>query len=249
MIGIAAIMLLAFLLVSCGSSDPQIEIRLAVASNFKAPAAEIVREFEKRTGRLVTVSLGSTGKHYAQISNGAPFDLFLAGDSERPERLEGEGIAVEGTRFTYATGKLVLWSADPGFVDDEGKVLESGEFSKIAIANPELAPYGRAAEEVLRKRGLWDRLANAVVRGENIGQTYQFVASGNAEMGFVSYSQIIGSDGDPEGSFWEVPRELYTPIEQQTVLLKETPGGREFLEFLASSDAKKIIRKYGYSTE
>jgi molybdate transport system substrate-binding protein len=229
---------------SCGTGLSGKELRIAVASNFKAPVTELVIRFQKKTGRIVTVTPGSTGKLYAQIRNGAPFGVFLAADSERPQLLEAEVAAAKGSRFTYAVGKLVLWSGEEGFVDPKGKVLEGDRFSKLAIANPALAPYGRAAEEVLRKRGQWDKLGDRIVRGDSIGQTFQFVSTGNAELGFVAYSQTIGKGG----SFWEVPQELYAPIEQQAVLLRDDGGAREFLEFLKSEEAKKIIRNYGYGT-
>lgn len=233
------------LFISACSSSLKPELRIAVASNFKAPAAEIVRAFEDRTGSNVTISLGSTGKLFAQISNGAPYDVFLAADSESPARIERDIPAASGSRFTYAVGKLALWSADPDLVDSEGEVLKTDRFSKLAIANPALAPYGKAAEEVLRKRGLWDGMQNKIVRGESIGQAFQFVSTGSAELGFVARSQADGR----EGSVWIVPQELYSPIEQQAVLLIEGPEAREFVRFLQSSEAKAIIRKYGYGTK
>ena len=240
----AAILFLtvSILLASCTTRQGARELRLAVASNFKAPAAALVTRFEKRSGRIVTIALGSTGKLYAQIDNGAPFDVFLAADAERPRLLEEKLQAANGTRFTYAVGKLVLWSPKEDGVDPEGAVLESGGFSRLAIANPSLAPYGKAAEEVLRKRGLWDKLRDRIVRGENIGQTYQFVYSGNAEIGFVALSQVK----DKSGSFWIVPQNLYTPIEQQAVLLSGDGDARRFLEYLKSDEARSIIRNYGY---
>jgi molybdate transport system substrate-binding protein len=237
------IVTLSLLFVACAPNDQNRELRIAVASNFKAPAAELVKRFQERTGRLVTITLGSTGKLYAQIDNGAPFDVFLAADEERPRLLEDKLKAAKGTRFTYAVGRLALWSPKENFVDPEGKVLESGAFTRLAIANPSLAPYGKAAEEVLRKRGLWEKISDKLVRGENIGQTFQFVSSGNAELGFVALSQVAGKGG----SFWEVPQELYTPIQQQAVLLKEEEGARAFLEFLKSDEAQAIMEKYGYS--
>lgn len=238
------LMVIALSVSSCETRPSETELRIAVASNFKAPASELVKRFQERTGRNVTITLGSTGKLYAQIRNGAPFAVFLAADAERPRLLEQEIPAAKGSRFTYAIGKLVLWSPDPELVDNEGKVLES-DFGKLALANPKLAPYGVAAEEVLRKKGVWDKVERRLVRGENIGQTFQFVSTGNAEIGFVALSQAKGKGG----SLWEVPHELYTPIEQQAVLLSGDEGAREFLEFLKSEEARKLIREFGYGTQ
>jgi molybdate transport system substrate-binding protein len=196
----------------------------------------------------VTLIFGSTGKHYAQIRNGAPFDAFFAADRRRPELLEEEGVALPGTRFTYALGKIVLWSPERGVVDPEARVLERGEFRHLAIANPKLAPYGKAAEEVLQARGVWARLRGRLVRGENVGQAFQFVKSGNAELGFVAYSQLKRANQPIEGSLWNVPRALYTPIEQQAVLLKDSVAARGFLSFVRSDEALTIIGDYGYQT-
>lgn len=241
---LAAVLVAALLLIpACGPASTDPELRIAVASNFKEPASELVKRFQERTGRNVTVTVGSTGKLYAQIRNGAPFAVFLAADAERPALLEKQIPAAAGSRFTYAVGKLVLWSPDTNLVDGEGKVLES-DFGKLAIANPKLAPYGAAAEEVIRKKGLWKKIESRLVRGENIGQTFQFVSTGNAELGFVALSQAK----DREGSLWEVPNELYTPIEQQAVLLSGDEGAREFFEFLKSEEARELIRSYGYDT-
>ena len=224
------------------------EIRVAVASNFAAAARSIVERFEAATDHEVTLAFGSTGKHYAQIENGAPFDAFLAADIRRPELLEVEGLALPGSRFTYAVGKLLLWSHEPGYVDSEGEVLERGVFRHLAIANPKLAPYGKAAQEVLQARGLWEELGGRLVRGENIGQTFQFVSSGNAELGFVAYSQVKRPRQPIEGSYWEVPEALYAPIEQQAVLLRENQAARAFLSFVRGDEAVKIIRDFGYET-
>ena len=224
------------------------EIRVAVASNFKDAITLIAERFETGTGHEVTLIFGSTGKHYAQIRNGAPFDAFFAADKHRPERLEREGIALPGSRFTYALGKVVLWSPRVGYVDPHGTVLERGEFQHLAIANPRLAPYGKAAEEVLRARGLWAPLAGRLVRGENISQTYQFVKSGNAQLGFVAYSQVKRPNLTIEGSVWSVPQALYTPIEQQAVLLRDTAVARSFLSFVRGDAASTIIREFGYDS-
>lgn len=224
------------------------EIRLAVATNFGDAIKAIAGRFEERTGHKVTLSFGSTGKHYAQIRNGAPFDAFFAADVERPQRLEQEGVALAGSRFTYSIGKVVLWSPRPGLVDADGRVLEQGTFSYLAIANPKLAPYGLAAQEIMQARGVWESLQRRMVRGEDIGQTFSFIKSGNAELGFVAYSQVKKPGQPVEGSLWEVPQSLYTPIEQQAVLLKDKAAARDFLAFVKSDEAQEIIRAYGYGT-
>ena len=206
----------------------------------------LASDFEKNSGHKVKLVFGSTGKHYAQIHNGAPFDIFFAADIKRPRLLEEEGIAIPGSRFTYAKGKLILWSPMPNYVDSEGEILRHGSFEHLAIANPNLAPYGRAAREVLQSRGLWDQMKHKSVRGENIGQAFQFVSSGNAELGFVAFSQVKNIDEPIEGSYWEVPQSLYTPIEQQAVLLKDNEAGRSFISYIKSKPALKIIRNHGY---
>lgn len=224
------------------------EIRVAVASNFAEAARTLADAFHQRTGHQVRLSVGSTGKHYAQIHHGAPFEVFLAADAKRPTLLEKEGLTVPGSRFTYAVGQLVLWSPDPNFVDAQGAVLDSRTFRHLAIANPRLAPYGRAAVEVLQHRGLWDDLQRRFVRGENIGQTFQFVVSGNAELGFVAASQLILDDGVRAGSYWRVPPELHSAIVQQAVLVKSEPIAIAFLAFLRSEEGKSIIHRFGYET-
>ena len=223
-------------------------IRVAVASNFSKPIEAIAARFEDHTGHRLILVFGSTGKHYAQIINGAPFELFLAADMQRPKLLEQQGIAIAGTRFTYARGRLVLWSPRNNYVDAEGKILESGEFRHLAIANPKLAPYGMAAQEVLESRGLWKSLQQRLVRGESIGQAYQFVSSGNAELGFVAYSQINQPNLINTGSYWVIPQTLYEPIEQQVVLLKENTVARDFLSYMQKQEIKKIIFQYGYDS-
>lgn len=224
------------------------EIRVAVASNFINTIKSIAENYENSTGQKVTLIFGATGKHYAQIKNGAPFDAFFAADIYRPKLLEDEGVALPGSRFTYAIGKLILWSPKVGFVDSEGKLLKEKNFRHLAIANPKLAPYGKAAQEVLRDRGLWGALKGRMVRGENIGQTFQFVKSGNAELGFVAYSQVKRPGHPVEGSFWEVPQSLYSPIEQQAILLKDKEAARAFLSFMKNDESLDIIRGYGYDT-
>jgi molybdate transport system substrate-binding protein len=222
------------------------EIRIAVATNFASAMSELVGVYEAASEHTVIVSTGSTGAHYAQIKNGAPFELFFAADALRPALLEDEGRAIRGSRFTYAVGRIALWSPREDYVDGEGRVLETAGFRHVAIANPELAPYGAAAREVLEGRGLWDRLRDRLVQGQDIGQTYSFVYSGNAELGFVAYSQIARRDGRIDGSFWLVPESLHEPIEQQAVALEDVTAAREFLEFVKSPQARAIIRSYGY---
>lgn len=234
------------------------DLRVAVASNFTVAAEALADRFGVVSGHRVVLVSGSTGKLYAQILNGARLDAFLAADSRRPELLERHGLAVAGSRFTYARGRLALWSPRPGYVDAAGSVLDAGGFRHLAIANPRLAPYGRAARETLEGRQLWTTLAGRVVQGENIAQAFQFVASGNAELGFVAYSQVIaaGQVGAVEqsgraersltGSLWLVPRDLYTPIDQQAVLLSDFEPSRQFLSFLAGEEAGALLESYGY---
>lgn len=219
-----------------------VEIRAAVASNFAPTLRQLADEFEKINGHRIVLVTGSTGKHYAQIRNGAPFDLYFAADTERPQRLESEGLGVMGSRFTYAIGRLVLWSPQLELVDEGGGILKRGGFRYLAIANPKLAPYGRAAKEFLRQQGLWAGLKGRMVRGENIGQAFQFVMSGNAELGLVASSQSSGKGG----SHWEVPQSSYSPIEQQALLIRANPISRDFLAFVQSDQGKSIIRAAGY---
>ena len=224
------------------------EIRVAVASNFIGAAKSIAEQFQARTDHIVTLISGSTGKHYAQIRNGAPFDVFFAADARRPELLEQEGLALPGSRFTYAVGRLVLWSPLEGLVDPEGEVLGEGDFRHLAIANPKLAPYGKAAWEVLQARGLWRGLQGRVVRGENIGQTFQFVVSGNAELGFVALSQLQRPGHSAAGSFWLLPQALYAPIRQQALLLSSNQAAQDFMDFVKNTESRAIIRAHGYDT-
>ena len=224
------------------------EIRIAVASNFASTMAEIAGHFERQTGHRITLVSGSTGKHYAQIRNGAPFQLFFAADSERPQRLEAEGLAVPGSRFTYAIGRLVLWSPRADYVDPEGAVLDRGDFRHLALANPKLAPYGRAAREVLQKRGRWESMQDRLVRGENVGQAFQFVRSGNAELGFVAWAQLVMNGTTPDGSWWIVPEALHAPIEQQAVRLGDDAAARDFVAFVRTAGTQAIIRAHGYGT-
>jgi molybdate transport system substrate-binding protein len=227
------------------------EVRVAVASNFAAPMERIVSQFEKDSGHKVNVSLGSSGKFYAQIKGGAPFDVLLAADEAIPKQLQQEKLAVEGSRFTYAIGRLVLWSAQPGFVDAKGAVLNNGNFNKLAIADPKLAPYGMAAKETLEKLVMWNAMQRKLVKGENITQTYQFVATENSELGFIALSQIMRDGKVSEGSWWLVPSDMHKPIRQSAVLLtgaKDKVAAQAFLNFLKTEHAKKVMRGFGYES-
>ena len=241
-----------FLLVLLAGLSPAVaaaEAVVAVAANFTAPAQRIAAEFEQHSGHKLRLSFGSTGKFYSQIVHGAPFDVLLAADSATPQRLATEGRAVAGSGYTYAPGKLVLWSAQPGVVDAGGEVLRHGRFARLAIANPKLAPYGAAAQQALVNLGLWDALAPKLVTAENIAQTYQFIATGNAELGFVALAQIRDRD-KAAGSWWRVPDPLYAPIRQDVVLLAHGAGNdaaRAFLDYLHGAPARAVIRDFGYS--
>jgi molybdate transport system substrate-binding protein len=225
------------------------EIQVAVAANFTAPMQQIAAQFEKDSGHKAVLSFGATGKFYAQIVNGAPFELLLAADDETPARLEKEGQGVAGSRFTYAIGKLVLWSADPALVDGKGEVLKTGNFKHLAIANPKTAPYGAAAVETLSKLGLLASLQPRFVQGENISQTQQFIVTGNAELGFIALSQVIKDGKIGAGSAWTVPANLYEPIRQDAVQLakgKDKPAAAALLAYLKGDKAKAIIKTFGY---
>jgi len=225
------------------------EVSVAVAANFTAPMQKIAQVFEQETGHKAVLAFGSTGNFYAQIKNGAPFQILLAADDETPARIEKEGLGVAKSRFTYATGKLVLWSKQAGLVDGKGDVLRSGKFERIAIANPKLAPYGLAALETLNKLGLLQGLQPKFVQGENITQTYQFIATENAPLGFVALSQVFAEGRLKEGSAWIVPSNLHKPIQQDAVLLnggQDNPAAAALLSFLRSDKVKGIIRSFGY---
>ncbi len=225
------------------------EVRAAVASNFSAPMERIAELFRQESGHAVKVSLGSTGKFHAQIRGGAPFDVLLAADDATPKKLEQEGLAVAGSRFVYAQGRLALWSAQPGFVDAKGAVLGKGDFSKLAIADPRLAPYGMAAKETLEKLTMWNAMQRKLVKGESITQAYQFVATENAELGFVALSQIMHDGKVRGGSHWLVPQEMHKPIRQGAVLLsgaQDAEAARAFLAFLKGDKARVVIRSFGY---
>ena len=224
-------------------------VQVAVAANFTAPMNAIAADFEKDTGHKISLSFGATGKFYAQIKSGAPFDVFLSADDETPRKLEQEGDAVPGTAFTYATGRLVLWSAKPGFVDAQGQVLKTGIFNKLAMASPKLAPYGAAAMETLTRLGLQDTLSAKFVQGESIGQTFSFVSSGNAELGFVALSQVMQQGQIKSGSAWVVPSSLHSSLRQDAVVLKHGKGNSAaaaLIAFLKIEKSRKVIRSFGY---
>lgn len=222
------------------------EVKVAVAANFTEPAKVIAERFKARTGHDAILSFGSSGQIYAQIANGAPFEVFLSADRERPEKAEAEGLAVGGSRFTYALGRLVLFSRTPGLADGRGAVLKSGRFQKLAIADPKVAPYGVAAVETMKRLGAYDALQPKLVQGTSIAQAYQFVDTGAAELGFVALSQVVAMKG---GSRWLVPAADHAPIDQQAVLLKAgagDPAAQAFMAFLKGPEARKIIKTYGY---
>lgn len=244
--------LLIVLTLACTAPAMSDEVQVAVAANFTAPMKAIAAAFEKDTGHKAQLAFGSTGKFYAQIKNGAPFQILLAADDETPARLEKEGMAVAGSRFTYAIGTLVLWSARAGFVDDKGAVLAKGEFAHLALASPKLAPYGAAAMETLTKLGLAGKLQAKIVQGENIGQTYQFAATGNAELGFVALSQVMKDGKLVSGSAWIVPAAMHAPIRQDVVILASGKGNsaaEALMKYLGSAKAKALIKAYGYAVE
>lgn len=222
---------------------------VAVASNFTKPMTEIAAEFEKATGHTAQLSFGSSGKFVAQIENGAPFDVFLAADDKNSLKLQQANLAIAESRFTYALGKLVLWSDTTNYVDEKGEILAKGDFKHIALADPKLAPYGAAAVDVLKNKNLLDKLQPLFVLGENIAQTHQFISTGNAELGFVAMSQVSENGKITSGSAWIVPQTFYTPIKQEAILL--TSGAENFaakalLDYLKSAPALAIIKKYGY---
>jgi molybdate transport system substrate-binding protein len=223
---------------------------VAVAANFTKPMNEIAIAFEQETGHVAKLSFGSSGKFVTQIENSAPFEVFLSADNESPAKLQKGGFAVAKSDFTYAIGTLVLWSASPNVVDEQGQVLNKGDFKHIALADPKLAPYGVAAIEVLKSKKLLEKLTPLFVQGENIAQTYQFVSTGNAELGFVALSQVIDDKGKiSAGSAWLIPENLYAPLKQDAVLLSKgesNPAAVALLKFLKSKSALAIIKKYGY---
>ena len=222
------------------------EAHVAVAANFASPLKALGEAFARQTGHKLVASAGSTGKLYAQIRNGAPFDVFLSADDVAPKRLEDDKLAAPGSRFTYALGRLVLWSSHDGLVDPAGDVLKGGRYRRLAMANPRLAPYGAAAQQVMERLGVWRAVQGKVVQGENIAQTFQFVASGNADLGFVALAQL---DAAGTGSRWIVPSALHTPIRQDAVVLRRAAGNaaaRAFAEYLRGAEARQRIRAFGY---
>jgi molybdate transport system substrate-binding protein len=226
------------------------EVMVAVAANFTAPMQKIAQVFEQDTGHTVKLVFGSTGKFYAQIKNGAPFAVLLSADDETPARLEKEVLAIAGTRFTYATGRLALWSKQANTVDDKGEVLRGNSFNKLAIADPKLAPYGAAAMEVIQHLGVQAHVVPKLVQGESIGQTYQFVSTENAQLGFVALSQISFDGRITQGSAWVVPQSMHIPLKQDAVLLsagKDNAAAIALLKYLQADKAKTMMRQYGYA--
>ena len=246
-IGTRLAALTAVLFVALGAALPALadDVPVAVAANFTEPVKAIAAAFTARTGHHVTLSFGSSGQFYTQITQGAPLQVLLSADAERPQRLEREGLGVPGSRFSYAIGQLVLYSKTPGLADGAG-VLKSGRFAKLAIADPSAAPYGVAAIQTMTRLGVYAALQPKIVKGSSITQAFQFVDSGAAELGFVALSQVIDQPG---GSRWLVPAALHAPIDQQAILLfagQKKPAARAFLQFLKSPEALAIIKRYGY---
>ena len=237
---------LALATLHAAQADP---VSVAVAANFTAPMQKIASAFEADTGHKAELSFGATGKFYAQITNGAPFQVLLSADDTTPARLEREGKAVARSRFTYAIGTLVLWSAQPGYVDAQGAVLKTGDFKHLAIANPKVAPYGAAALQVMDQLGATAAVQPRLVQGENIAQAFQFVATGNAQLGFVALSQVMADGKLTSGSAWQVPASLHDPIRQDAVLLtpgKDSTAAAALLAYLRGDKARAVIRSYGY---
>lgn len=242
-------LLLVSLVICSTSTSWSEELNLAVASNFAAPMQLLETDFESRTGHDLQVSFGSTGSLYAQIVNGAPFDVFLSADQATLDVLQNAELLVDGSRFTYAVGGLILWSADENLVDEDLDVLADDDFSHIAIANPELAPYGQAALDVIVVLGLAEQVSDKLVTGENISQAFGFVSTGAAELGFVALSQVMRDGEVTSGSYWMVPRDIYSPILQDAAVLTkaaENSATAEFVEYLRSQEAAQIIRSFGY---
>ena len=246
---VKSVIALSFLLLYSLSTSAA-TVLVAVASNFTKPMNELAEAFNKATGHEANLAFGSSGKFVAQIENDAPFEVFLSADEKNPKKLEESGKAVANTRFTYAIGRLVLWSVKTGYVDDQGQILSKGGFKHIALADPKLAPYGLAAEVTMKNLGVLDKLQPLFVLGDNISQTLQFISSSNAELGFIALSQVIGKDGKiSEGTGWVVPDNLHNPIRQDAILLKKgepNPAAMALLNFLKTVEAKEITRTYGY---
>lgn len=225
------------------------EVQVAVAANFTAPIQAIAKDFEKDTGHKLIASFGATGQFYAQIKNGAPFEVFLSADDTTPEKLENEGETVKGSRFTYAIGTLALWSPKAGYVDDKGEVLKKNDYKHLSIANPKAAPYGLAATQVLAKLNLTEATNGKLVEGQNITQAFQFVSTGNAELGFVALSQIYKDGKVSKGSAWIVPADLHDPIKQDAVILnkgKDNAAAKALVDYLKGPKAAEVIKSFGY---
>nr|WP_314525958.1 molybdate ABC transporter substrate-binding protein [uncultured Pseudomonas sp.] len=225
------------------------EVQVAVAANFTAPVQALAADFEQDTGHKLVAAYGATGQFYAQIKNGAPFEVFLSADDSTPQKLEAEGDTVKGSRFTYAIGTLALWSAKEGYVDSKGEVLSKNQYQHLSIANPKAAPYGLAATQVLAKLGLTDQVKAKLVEGQNITQAYQFVSTGNAELGFVALSQIYKNGKVTGGSAWIVPADMHDSIKQDAVILnkgKDNPAAKALVEYLKGPKAAAVIKSYGY---
>lgn len=243
-------MCLATMVAVCVSTMAQAdEVQVAVAANFTAPIQAIAADFEKDTGHTLVAAYGATGQFYTQIKNGAPFEVFLSADDTTPQKLESEGDTVKGSRFTYAVGTLALWSAKEGYVDAKGAVLKKNEYQHLSIANPKAAPYGLAATQVLAKLGLTEQVKSKLVEGQNITQAYQFVSTGNAELGFVALSQIYKDGKVSSGSAWIVPGQMHDPIKQDAVILnkgKDNPAAKALVDYLKGPKAAAVIKSYGY---
>ena len=233
---------------TCGLACPTLlagQFAIAVANDFDFTLEELTREFERYSGHEVTIVPGPSSRHYGQIINGAGYDIFLSDDSTRPEILERENKTIPGSRFTYAFSRLVLWSVDNRPLSPE--VLREKNFHLLALTNPRLSAYGRAAQEALETLSAWDSLQDKLLFGENVGQTYQFAISGDADLALIAFSQIVYGQYMQAGSYWLIPEAWYTPIEQQGVLLTESPAAREFLDYLQSDQARQIIQGNGFS--
>lgn len=243
-------MVALWLMIAGAAMARSAQVTVAVAANFVETLEHLRPEFESTSGHSLRMVVGSTGKLYAQIINGAPFDVFLSADQERPQRLEEAGLVVPASRFTYATGKLILWSAEASRdLTNGAQALRAADFRRLAIPNPELAPYGAAAREVLRKMGLWQKLQGRIVMGENVGQTYSLVASGNAEIGFISQSSYLSKNVKQSGVFWVPPISDHAPIRQDAVILKRASGNAAapaFAAFLKGGSALKVLTRFGY---
>ncbi len=241
----AALVPVLILLLWSAAATHAAELRIAVAANFAVPAEAIAKAFETESGTKVSMSSGSSGALFAQITQGAPFSVFLSADAARPERLESQGLGVAGSRFTYALGRLVLWSRDQDLITGNGSVLRTGSYTHLAIANPATAPYGAAAMDVLAALGATHAVGDRLVTGQSVAQAFGFVESGNAELGFVALSQVQNAG---EGSRWLVPESLYTPIRQDAILLDaDNDEARAFMDFLKSTQVREIIAQFGYS--